>query len=184
MGTTDVFAEDVAAQSVWRLVGEADRFCLVVKWNQAGHRPEDLLLRDRHAIVDIGKDGRNDEIAAGKRTGERGQLQTAADESSSFLRSALDVASHLREVGLADHGPDDSALVEGVADADAPRTLGKTLNELRVDGSLHQYSRAGRAALAVDREHHEKRGIQSPRQIRVIEHDEGTLAAELHRELL
>ena len=71
MGTTDVFAEDVAAQSVWRLVGEADRFCLVVKWNQAGHRPEDLLLRDRHAIVDIGKDGR-------KRRNCRGQAHRGA----------------------------------------------------------------------------------------------------------
>src|SRR5688572_9617553 len=53
----DVLGPDVARQAVLDVVGQADRIGLVLERNEAGDRAEDLVLRDLHAVVDIGEDG-------------------------------------------------------------------------------------------------------------------------------
>src|SRR5690349_2126981 len=48
----DVAAPDRAGQAVGRRVGEAKRLFLRVEWDDRDHRPEDLLARDAHVVVD------------------------------------------------------------------------------------------------------------------------------------
>src|SRR5437588_6351802 len=43
-------------QSVRRVVDDLDRLVLGVIRNDGKHRPEDLLPRDRHLVVDVGED--------------------------------------------------------------------------------------------------------------------------------
>ena len=58
---------------IGRQTKDADIVCLgdgvrlVLEGNQAGDGAEDLLLRDAHAIVDIGKDRGFDEVPVGQR---------------------------------------------------------------------------------------------------------------------
>ncbi len=66
----------------------------------------------------------------------------------------------------------------------APRALGKLFRKIRVNRPLHQDARSGGAALPIVGEDHEQCGIQRTRDIGVVEHHEGALAAQLHRELL
>src|SRR5262249_16633117 len=42
-----------AGQPIHRVVGDRDRIVLGVIRDDAQHRPEDLLLRDRHLVVDV-----------------------------------------------------------------------------------------------------------------------------------
>src|SRR5689334_4488371 len=49
--TAEVLGPDIAGQAVRNVVGDPDRIGLVVEWDQAGDRTEDLVLRDPHAVV-------------------------------------------------------------------------------------------------------------------------------------
>ena len=98
----------------WR----GDRVGLVVERDQAGHRAEDLVLRDAHAVVDVGEYRGHHEVALRARaSGSSGALEAAAEQRRAFLRAELDVAAHLRQVRLADHRADDGLVVQRVADA-------------------------------------------------------------------
>ena len=59
-----VAAPDAAREAVGRVVGDRDRLVLAVVGDHRDDRAEDLLLRDRHAVVDVGEDRRLDEVAA------------------------------------------------------------------------------------------------------------------------
>src|SRR5215470_17341269 len=63
----DVGRPDAAAQAVLRVVGDRDRLLLAAVGDHGQHRPEDLLLRDLHLVVDVREDGRLDEPALRER---------------------------------------------------------------------------------------------------------------------
>jgi hypothetical protein len=84
----------------------------------------------------------------------------------------------------ADHRADEGALVQRVADADAPGALDEAVHEVGVDRLLHQDAAAGGAALAVVAEDHEHRGVERARRVGVVEDHERALAAQFHAELL
>src|SRR5205085_3009658 len=48
---------DVSGQPVWRVVGDLDRLLLVLIADDRHHRPEYLLARDVHAVVDVAEHG-------------------------------------------------------------------------------------------------------------------------------
>src|ERR1700679_147595 len=53
----EILAPDIAAQSIRDIVRLRYCISLVGERNQAGHRPEDLLLRDAHAVADVREHG-------------------------------------------------------------------------------------------------------------------------------
>ena len=55
-----------AGQAVVGVVGDADRVVDVVVGDHRQHRAEDLLLGDRHLVVDVDEDGRLDVPARGR----------------------------------------------------------------------------------------------------------------------
>src|SRR5205807_3449380 len=52
-----------ATEPVHALVGDADRVVVVLERDHDEHRAEDLLLGDRHRVVDVGEQRRLDEVA-------------------------------------------------------------------------------------------------------------------------
>src|SRR4051794_26057794 len=54
-------AEHAAAEAVGRAVGDAHRIRVVPIGDDGEHRTEDLLLRDRRLVVDVGEHGGLDE---------------------------------------------------------------------------------------------------------------------------
>jgi len=59
-----ILALDVRSQAERRIVRNLDRFLVAAIWNYREDRAEYFFSGNSHSIVDIGKDGRLDEIAA------------------------------------------------------------------------------------------------------------------------
>ena len=82
--------EDAAREPVDAVVGDADRVVVVVEGDDDEHRAEDLLLGDRHGVVDVGEQGRLDEPALG----EVRRPASAQRQGRPLLDPLLDVAEH------------------------------------------------------------------------------------------
>ena len=108
-----------------------DRLGLVGERDQAGDRSEDLLLRDAHAVVDVGKDRRHARscpCAAAPATPAHPGRRTAASRLPCG-RARCSCAPW--PGGLADHRADDGLLVQRVADRDALGALGEACRRSR-----------------------------------------------------
>ena len=81
----------------------ADRVLLVVVGDDRQHRPEDLLLRDRHVVAHVGEDRRLHEVAAVEALG---RLRAAGDELRALLDALLDVAAHALALDVGDQRPE------------------------------------------------------------------------------
>src|SRR3954468_23087906 len=81
-------------QPVLHVVREADRVLLVLEGDDRHDRAEDLLLRDRHLVVDLREDCRRIERA---RTVDG---LTAGDDLGAVSDTLLDIAVHLAAVLL------------------------------------------------------------------------------------
>src|SRR5207248_732660 len=91
VGALDVVGLDAGAQAVVGVVGDADRLFLVLDGDGRQHRAEDLVLGDRHLVVDIGEQGGDHPVA-------RRQLPTwtGAPEhhAVTLLLALLDIVHH------------------------------------------------------------------------------------------
>src|SRR5262249_14644885 len=102
-----------AGEAVDRVVRDAHRVVVVLVGDHAEHGPEDLLLRDRHARVDVDEERRLDEEA-------RARGSAAADEAARALALALlDVAEHALLLAAAHLRPLEVRGVRRVAEAPA-----------------------------------------------------------------
>ncbi len=59
----NILGENGCSQPIDRVVGNLDRFYLVLHWNDGGDRPEQLLVVRRHTLLDVGKNSRRIESA-------------------------------------------------------------------------------------------------------------------------
>src|SRR4029077_12663493 len=188
VGAAEIFAPDITAEPIANIVGLGNRIGLVGEGNEAGHGPEDLLLCDGHAVVDVGKYA-GPYIVAGTDRGRQlsgvgGALEAAAQQRRAFLGAVCDIAADLGEGSLADHRADERFLIKRVAHADAFRTFAEASRKVRIDGFLHEDAGTGGAALPIVREDHEERGVEGARQVGVPEYHERALAAQFHTEFL
>src|SRR5690606_39236417 len=87
---------DGAVQAVDRIVGLLDRVVDVVVRDERHDRAEDFLARDRHPVVDVGEDGRLDEVAAV----EAFRAAAAEHEARPFLLAHRDEALHALQLPL------------------------------------------------------------------------------------
>jgi len=111
------------------------------------HGAENLLLGKARAVVDVGKDGRLDEIAAV----ESFRPASARDKARALLFPDCDIALGLGELFGGSLRPDVRLLVERQADAN-PLGAGSDLLQKRVvDRTLDEKPRAERAGLSVER---------------------------------
>src|SRR5437764_10333994 len=104
---TEILAPDIAAEAVLDIVGLGNGVRFVTEGDKARHGSEDLLLRDTHAIVDVGKDGRPDIVAGPYRARQLSRvgraLEPAAKQRCSFVRACTNAAADFGQVILADH---------------------------------------------------------------------------------
>lgn len=185
MGLADVLGPDVGGQAVFHVVGQAQRLGFVLERDQADHRAEDLLLGDAHAVVHVGEHRGLDELPLAQVRRQAGRtLQAAGHQGGAFLEADADVAGDLVVVGLGDHRADLGLRVLRIADDQAPGARGELGDELRVDALLDEDATAGGAALAVQREDGEQRGVQRPLEVGVFEDQHRRLAAQFHRVFL
>ncbi len=176
-GPVDVVGEDGGVQPVDRVVGELDGVVLVVGGDHAEHGPEDLLLRDRRVVVDVGEHGGLDVVAALEVRG----AAAAGDQRGALVDALGDVA--LDTVALAAHGERAhlGLRVEGVADPDLRERAGQRLDELVVAGPADDEPGQRRAHLAAEEALGAGDGAGGGLEVHVVEDDGGGLAAELER---
>src|SRR5262249_31794368 len=87
-GAFRIARPDAAGQPVDGVIGDPYRVVFVLVRDDRKHRAEDLFLRDGHLVVDVGEDGRADEIA---RRDPFGHFGAAGNELSAFFTAFLDV---------------------------------------------------------------------------------------------
>ncbi|MCY1359625.1 hypothetical protein D9M69_462070 [compost metagenome] len=185
MGLADVLGPDVRGQAVFGVVGQTQGFGFVLELHQADHRAEDFFLGDAHAVVHVGEHRRLDELAAGQvRRQVCRALQAAGQQGGAFLDADADVAGDLVVVGLGDHRADLGLRVLRVADDQALGAGGELGDELVVHRFLDEDPAACGAALAVQGEDGEQRGVQGAVEVGVVEDQHRRLAAQLHGVLL
>src|SRR3954451_5882170 len=112
LGVLGVAGPDAAGQPVDRVVGDLDRFVLGVVGDDRQHRPEDLLLGDRHVVGDVGEDRRLDEVALVE---PLGRLLAAGDQPRALLDALADVAAHALALDVGDQRAEARLLLERVA---------------------------------------------------------------------
>ena len=120
------------------------------------HRSEDLLLGDAHLLVDIGEDGRLDEVALV--VGAARQPIAADLRLAAFFAADVDVLEVGLELALINGRTDVDARLHAVADLQLLRALNQRLDELVVDRVLDDGA-AGRRALLSGREERRVDGV-------------------------
>src|SRR5207245_1849987 len=178
----DVLRPDGRVQAVHRIVRRLDRFVFVGELLDVDDRSEYLLAGDPHGRIRV--DERGGLIVPAFR--ERLVLWTlpAKGELRALVLADLDVLLDLLPLLLGDERPEVRRPHERVAHADRLQALDELVLELLVGLLVDDEPRGLRGVLAAI----DHRGGDGPfrggRDVRVVEHDEGPLAAEFEVELL
>ena len=176
----EVVGPDVAGEAVAHRIGDGERVGFVLERDHGEHRPEDLVLRDPHAAVDIGDQRRLDVVAAAGAVMPRRRRPG----SRAFLPRDIEIRRDLGDMAFVDQRADLGRRIERVADLDLLHALGDPRGKFVGDRFLHQQAARRRAALAVERVDHEHDGIERAVEVGVVEHDDRVLAAEFEMHAL
>src|SRR5215471_2825085 len=140
MGAPDIRGPEAGDEAVIHLVGEADDLLFAVERHCREHGAEDLFLREARIVVDVGKDGGFDVIAAV----EAFRAAAPGNEACAFRLAESNISIRLRELLGRGLRPDMGLLVEGRAHADAARAGGDLIDELLVERAFDKEARAER----------------------------------------
>src|SRR5207244_333031 len=155
-GSENIPGPDGRGQAVVRVVRDAQRIRLVVEWDHGGDGTEDLLARDPGRVVDVIKDRRLHEEAPVERAA-RGAA--AADSQLRLAAADLLILPNAIEVLAADERAHPGVALHRRADLDRTRLLDHRVDELLVDGPLHEDAAASGADLALIHEDAEQRAV-------------------------
>ena len=148
----------------------------VVVRDHREHRAEDLLLRDAHAVVDVGEHRRLHVPALL----EPGRTAVAADDDlGAFFLTDGDVLLDPLLLTLGDERADLGRRVLRVADAQRADHLDERVDDLVVTLAAGEDARLRDARLAVVHERRELEAFDGRGEVGVVEDDRGRLAAEL-----
>ena len=170
-----------AAQAVGRVVRDADRVGLVLVGDDREHWAEDLLLRDGRARFHLAEHRRLHVVALVE---PRRRIRPAGEQLGAFLDALADVAAHALALRRGGKRPESRLLVHGVAERELLRLLGRKPRGFGVLRLRHEHARVRAARLARIEEARGHRALHRRREVGVVEHDGGALAAELERDAL
>ena len=175
VGSLRIRAVDGAVQAVDRVVGLGDGVVGAVVLDEADDRPEDLLLRDRHAAVDVVEHRRLDEVPARQVVGP----PAARHDAGALVDALCDVALHAVE--LARHGqrPHLRRSVERIADLDGAHRIDVGLEHLALATGRHEHAGQREAHLPGDRHRERHEAREHVADLGVLEDHRGRLATEL-----
>src|SRR5579863_3020266 len=173
----DVARPDRGGEPVVRVVALKNRVVLILERDRRGDRPEDLLARDPHFIVDTGEQRRVDEVALA------GSRRTAGRDRGALLLTDFEITLDAIELLARNQRPDRALLIEGIAHRDALAEIRELAHHFVVTLALHENPRARAADLPRVEEHAHHRGRHGLIEIGVREDDVRRLAAEFQRDL-
>ena len=179
LGALQVARGDHPGQPVGAVVGDADGVVVVLERDHHEHRPEDLLLGDGHAVVDVGEQ-RGLDVEPG---GQVGRHAAAADEAGALLLALVDVAEHSLLLLLRHERAHEVRRVGGVAVAHAREARGgrSTASSYLLRGIS---MRVGIAQPWPPWKHTDDGQRADVREVGVVEHEVDGLAAELEEHRL
>lgn len=177
-GSVNVLGVDGGGKTVRGAVTNLDGLLLILELLDGDDGAEDLLLGDLHVAVDIGEDGRLDEVTLGSVT------LTTGGNGSTLLLTVVDVLHDAVELQLRDLRALEGVGSEGVAELVGSGALLEAGNELVVDALLDQDTGTGAAALAVVEEDTEVGPRDSVIDVGVVEDNVRGLATQLQSDLL
>ena len=171
----EVLGEDVRDETVLGVVRQAHGLRLGLERRDREHGSEDLLAEDVAAGGDVCDDGRFEE----------GPLPVdcvTSDEHAGTARGGvLDQRTGLRDGIRIDERADRDVGVRTASDFHRPYARGDAVGEFSGDGRMHDEPVGGRAGLPDVSELRRDRPVHSLLEVGVIEDDERSVAAELHR---
>ena len=165
---------EVSTEANRVLVDGLDELGLVVETDNRGDRAEDLVLDDVRLRVHIHEHGGLEEVAGVER------LAAAGGDLCAGFDGAVDHGGHVGELLFGHERSDVGGLVEAVADLLAGDAGGELLGELVVDVGVHEEVVGCVAGLAHVAHLCGDGGLHGLVDVRVFEHDERRVAAELH----
>ena len=177
----DRAGEHATGQAVLAVVGDAHRVVLVVERDDHEDRAEDLLLGDRHGVVDVGEQRRLDPPALGELVA--GGPSSADGQRGALGLPLLDVAEDAVALLGRDHRAHDHVGSLRVAVGHGGEHALEHLDALLVARAGQQHPGLDGAALAgVEAGAHAHQRGEA--EVGVVEHDRGRLAAELEEDAL
>src|SRR5258706_10910967 len=181
-GACDVARPHGSAESVDRVVRDANRMLFVVVRKDGAHRSEDLLLGDLHVAAHVGKKCRPYVVT---RLEADGRLCPTGQETRAFVDPRLDVRAHALALARGDERAEARLSFARIADrVRAAQLVEREADRLLLACARHQHARPRSARLTgVD-----ERVIQTRAhrllEVRVVEDHARRLSAQLERDLL
>src|SRR5215204_1651206 len=167
---------DVGYEAILRVVGRGDRLLFGVEREDRGHRAEDLLVPKVRLLGHVTEYGRLVEVALAV------EPLSPDERLRALVQSVVDEFLDLTELVLVDERPNLCALLRAAGNLQLVHLLRQLLRELvcyRV-GDVEPVGRRAGLAYVTHLGHHRPRdGIVN---VRVLEDEEGCVAAELHRD--
>ena len=186
LGTLQIPRLHTAGQSVDRVVGDGDGLVVGGERDHAQHRAENLLLGDAGRVGHAGEDGGPVEAVGIEPVGEIGGLVTSNERLAHLFTTERHVALHGLDLTGVDQRAEVRGHVQRVAQGDLGGAFDQQVDELVVDGGVHQRPGARLAHLATMHERAPQHTGGGLVQIGIVEHDVGRLATQfqghrLHR---
>src|SRR6184192_368846 len=177
----EVVRVDRRREPVADTVRGRERGVEIARGDHAHDRAEDLLLRERHARVDVAEDRRLDEVAG---TELRSRwLAAVSDDLRTGALAVVDLRLHFAKLGLVDDRAHPHALLEAIAGAPGLGLAGEELIELVEDRTQHDRAARRRAALPGGAERATRDGLGGLLEISVVHDDDRVLPAHLELDL-
>ena len=171
-GLVDILREHRGAETVFGVVGEAQRLFEIVERIERGNRPEGLLGADRHLRSHPGQDRGRADVAAPVAAGE---------QFRSLGAGILDMAAHPLALARRDDWPHHRLGAAQIAGTDLARCRRIGFGEAVEDRTLDENPRGAHADLTLIHEHAEHGGLDRLVEIRVGADHHRALAAKLER---
>ena len=176
--TADVARVEVRGQARFGGVGQGDGFLFAGEAVKGGDRAEDLFAREAHRGRDAGEHGRLEESAAERVTAPAEQRHGAVPERVGEQGFDLVQRGRVDQRPLGDPG------AFARADCERGDAVGEAVREFVVDAGLDVEAVGADAGLPGVAELGGERAFDRGVEVRVVEDDEGGVAAEFERELL
>ena len=184
VGHIAVAAPHACAQSVQRVIGDRQRFGLVLERGHRQHRAKDFLLENAHLVVAL--EQRRLHVVTTFQIATQVGLCAAGQHFCALLLAQIQIRQNLGELLLARLRAHHAVGVQRVGVLDRGDALERALHELVIDAFLNQRAaRAGADFALIEGEQHQSFDRLVEERVVLVHHvgkeDVGRLAAQLER---